>query len=244
MGAMSSHSAPRRVDWRWRLTWASLLALIVFDMGQVALRVAAYSSLLRWPGAPLYVAEPLVGLAGYALIISALPFARPRLPGVADALRVGALAGLLGGALEVLDIAAESLLALPQVVVSVATGAAMLALFLLFALTGFAGAWRAQRWAPGVIAAIWCAMVAILIAVTFGFLLMHVALPQLARGMASDPDYLRSGWTDTTAFAIANTFDNGFTHMVEAPIIAAILGALGAAVAMLTTRRGIRREPK
>lgn len=239
MDVIGGRNAFGRVDWRWRLAWASLLALIAFDVAQVALGVAAYTSLLRWPGAMLYAAEPLVGLAGYALVISALPFARARLPGFANALRVGALAGLIGGALEVLDIAAESLLALPQAVVSLASSAAMLALFLLFTLAGFAGARRARMWGPGVAAAIWCAMVAILIAVTFGFLLMHVALPQLAREMVSDPDYLRSGWTDTAAFAIANTFDNGFTHMVEAPIIAAILGALGAAAAMLTTRRGI-----
>jgi hypothetical protein len=59
----------------------------------------------------------------------------------------------------------------------------------------------------------------------------------LAHGEISDPDYLRSGWTDVRAFAIANTFDAGFTHLVEAPVIAAVLGALGGGIALLTMRR-------
>jgi hypothetical protein len=81
-------------------------------------------------------------------------------------------------------------------------------------------------------------MIAILIAVSLGFLLMSVALPQLARAMIGDPDYLRSGWADPAAFAIANTLDNGFTHLIEAPIIAAILGSLGTALGLLTRQRG------
>jgi hypothetical protein len=113
----------------------------------------------------------------------------------------------------------------------------MLLLFLLFGIAGFAGCRRARAFWPGVAAAIWGAMVAILIAVTFGFLLINIALPQLARDEIGDPDYARSGWTDPRAFAIASTFDNGFTHMTEAPIIAAVLGSLGSGVGVFSMRR-------
>jgi hypothetical protein len=64
------------------------------------------------------------------------------------------------------------------------------------------------------------------------------ALPTLAHGEIGDPDYVRSGWTDVRAFAIANTFDAGFTHLVEAPVIAATLGALGSGLGRLMAPRG------
>jgi hypothetical protein len=199
--------------------------------------VATYPAFFSMPGALGYLIEPVVPLAIYAAVIVALPFIANRLPGAAVALRVGAIAGLIGGAVEVVSTALESLFALPQPVVSVVTGAAMLSLFLLFGVAGYIGARRARSFWPGLASAIWCAMCAILIVVTFGFFISVTSLPTLAHGEISDPDYLRSGWTDVRAFAIANTFDAGFTHLVEAPVIAAVLGALGGAAARLTMRR-------
>jgi hypothetical protein len=135
------------------------------------------------------------------------------------------------------NVTLESLLSLPQAVVTVTTGIAMLSLFLSFGVAGFLGGRRAGSFGLGLGAAVWSAVVAILLAVTFGFVLINVALPTLAQNEIGDPDYARSGWTDMRAFAIANTFDAGFTHLVEAPIIAAVLGAAGSGLAGLGARR-------
>ncbi|HEX9038745.1 MAG TPA: hypothetical protein VF808_17320 [Ktedonobacterales bacterium] len=231
-----SHSLSWRPRWLWLIA-TSLLALIVLDLAQVALRVASYPSFLSWPGAYGYLAEAVAALAGYALIIVALLALASRVRVAWNALRVGCVIGLVGGCLEIVGIAAESLLALPRTATSAVTLAAMLTLFLLFALAGFIDAWRERVVWRGAVAAVWSAMVAITITVTFGFLLMSLALPTLARGMASDPEFVRSGWADPQAFAIANTLDAGFTHLTEAPIIAAVVGSLGAGLARFAARR-------
>ncbi|HEV2238559.1 MAG TPA: hypothetical protein VGR57_18015 [Ktedonobacterales bacterium] len=230
--AAQTQSSPRLA----RLLRVWLLVLIGVAVDLVALRVATYPAFFTMPGALGYLVPLLVALAIYAAAIVALPRLAGRAPAAATALRVGTVAGVIGGALDVANITLESVVTLPQPVVSVTTLAGMLGLFLAFGAAGFAGGRSAGFWL-GVGAAVWSGMVAILIAITFGFLLANVALPRLAHDMASDPDYLRSGWTDVRAFAIANTDDAGFTHLLEGPIIAFVLGAAGSGLGRIGARR-------
>lgn len=223
---------------RWARTlrrW--LLVLIACDVALLAVRVASYPAFFAMPGATGYLIEPVAPLLVYAAVIGALPYIARRIPGALTALRIGALVGVIGGGIEVVSTAVESLFALPRAVVTSVTLAAMMCLFLLFGVAGFLAARRTQSFWLGLMSAIWSAMCAILIVVAFGFLIVVTSLPTLAHDMRGDPDYLRSGWTDTRAFAIANTFDAGFTHLVEAPVIAAALGALGSGVARLGASR-------
>ena len=125
----------------------------------------------------------------------------------------------------------------PQGVVSAVTGAAMLGLFLLWGAVGFVGARRLRSFRGGVLAAVWSAVPAMLLTLAFGFLLVNVSLTRLAHDEIGDPDYARSGWTDTRAFAIANSFDAGFTHLLEAPVLALVCGAAGSAAGRLGARR-------
>jgi hypothetical protein len=214
-----------------------LLVVIGGDLGLLAVRAATHPAFFSMPGAASYLVAPVVALAVYAATIGALPLLAARVPGTSRALRVGTLVGLIGGAIDMVNVTLESLLSLPQAVVTVTTGIAMLGLFLSFGVAGFLGGRRAGSFGLGLGAAVWSAVVAILLAVTFGFVLINVALPKLAHDEIGDPDYARSGWTDVRAFAIANTFDAGFTHLVEAPIIATVLGAAGSGLARLGARR-------
>src|SRR5260370_35820714 len=92
------------------------------------------------------------------------------------------------------NVTLESLLSLPQAVVTVTTGTAMLGLFLSFGVAGFLGGRRAGSFGLGLGAAGWSAVVAILLAVTFGFVLINVSLPKFAHDAIGDPDYARSSW--------------------------------------------------
>ncbi|MGH2502738.1 MAG: hypothetical protein ACRDID_09520 [Ktedonobacterales bacterium] len=199
--------------------------------------MATYPAFFSMPGALGYLIEPLAPLIACAAVIAALPHIAARIPQASVALRVGFTVGLIGGSVEVVSTALESLFALPQQVVSLVTLTAMLSLFLLFAIAGYLGARRAGAFWPGLMSAVWSAMCAILIVITFGFLIALTSLPKLAHDMTGDPDFVRSGWIDTRAFAIANTFDAGFTHLVEAPVIAAALGVIGSGAGRLTRRR-------
>jgi hypothetical protein len=217
-----------------------LLAAILLDLALIGLRALRYPLLFAMHGSLVYVLEPVVLLLVYAAVVVGLTAATARSPGWLTALRTGTLLGLIGGAIEVANITSESALDLPQRVVSITTLSFMLSLFLLWAVAGFLGARRTGSFGLGVLAAVCAAMVTILAAVTFGFLLVNIALPQLAHDEIHDPDFLRSQWSDVVAFAIANTFDAGFAHLLEGPIIAAILGALGSAVGRISQTRRAR----
>ena len=109
-----------------------------------------------------------------------------------------------------------------------------------FALWGGAGYQAARRTASlpmGIMAAVWAAMLTVLLTVTFGLALGFLALPHLTAMMIGDPDFARSGWLDARAFAIANQFDSAFSHLLGALIIGTAVGALGAGAALL--RRGL-----
>ena len=214
----------------------AVLIGISADLLLIAVRVARYPALFAMPGAFTFLIEPIVALIVYAVVAGALPWLTERIAHGPSALRIGALVGVIGGAIEVVSTALESLVSLPQTVVAVTTGVAQVSLFLLFAVAGFLGSRRTQRFWSGLSAAIGSAMVAIVIVVTFGFLLITTSLPTLAHNEIGDPDYLRSGWTDISAFAMANTFDAGFTHLVEAPIIASVLGAAGSGIGQIGRR--------
>jgi hypothetical protein len=231
--APEAQRTPRLV----RLLRVWLLVLIGVDPGLIVLRAVTYPAYFAMPGAVGYLIPLAVALAVYAAAIAALPLLAGRTPSAATAVRVGTIAGLVGGALDLVSITLESVLALPQSVVTVTTLVAMLGLFLTFGVAGFVGGRGAGAFWPGVGAAVWSAVVAILLAITFGFLLANVALPKLARDMAGDPDYQRSGWIDPRAFAIANTFDAGFTHLLEGPIIAFVLGSVGSGLGQIGARR-------
>lgn len=219
---------------------AGFLGVILIMCADVVMgvaRVVTYPAFVGEPGAMGYPVEAAAALLAYVVVIVVAAFTIRRDAGVFEAVRVGAVLGALGGCIEIASTAVESLFALPQAIVSVVTLAAMLALFVLFGLAGFMGVWRTGRFWMGIVAAVGCAMCAVLVVLTFGLLISLTSLPQLARDMIGDPDYVRSGWTDPSAFAIANTFDAAFTHLVEAPVIAGALGALGGVAGWLIARR-------
>jgi hypothetical protein len=108
--------------------------------------------------------------------------------------------------------------------------------FLLWGVAGVVSAWQTKRFLLGVLAAVWSAMVCALLTVIYGWILLFVALPRLAEMMVRNPDFARSQWTDATTFAIANSFDAGFSHLLGALLIGGIVGVVGAGVGI-----GMRR---
>ena len=206
----------------------ALLAAIALNLALVLGRAFSFPGFFSMPDSALYLLEPLALLlvyAGVALFLHKLASPAWHLP-----LHLGALVGVCLGALEVVNISLESLVNMNKPASTISSLALMLALFCGWGVAGFWCALRTGSMLLGMLVAVCCAMVSILTAVTFGFLLPYVALPRLAYDMTADPDFLRSGWHDTFAFTIANTFDSGFTHLLEAPLIGAIVGAFGGAL--------------
>jgi hypothetical protein len=218
----------------------ALWGAIALSLGLIILHIALYSPMLAMPDGWSFVLAPAVLLVVYAAIVLALPTVA-RVTGGANALQLGTWMGLLVAAVELVNISLESLVAMPQTLTSLVTGILMLTTFTLWGVTGFLGAYRSRSVGIGVLAAVWCSMVTMTFAVTFGYALLVVAWPRLTTFLATDPDFLRSHWSDLRAFIIANTLSNGAVHLVEAPIIALVIGGIGASVGRLVAQgRAVR----
>jgi len=208
--------------------WArrAVLAAILLDLALVGGLVLHHRPLLAQPGGARYVAEPVIALLLYAGLGAWATAAGD--PPRRRALCLGVAVGLLTGALWLVNLTLETFTDLGDRVGLLATAPFLLGAFVLWGLGGFLGAWRTRSIRLGILAAVLAALLCVLGTVTYGFLLAYTALPRLERNLAADPDYLRSGWGDVRAFAIANTFDAGFSHLLLAPLIAALVGGVGA----------------
>src|SRR5690349_8985165 len=204
------------------------LALLGVDVALIAAGVIGYPRFLDQHGSAVYLAEPIVLLAVYAAAVIVvgrfLPGDRRRV------LRVAGTVGLLLGVLELVNISVETFAGLAGSANLATTAPLILGPFLVWSVVaGWAA--RATRSAGlGLLAAVWCAMVTMVIGVTYGFVLALATPGTLAHNLAGDPDYRRSGWTDVKAFVLANTFDNGFTHLLGGLIVASVVGLIGSLI--------------
>jgi hypothetical protein len=106
------------------------------------------------------------------------------------------------------------------------------ALFLLFFLSGIAGAWQTGHTRHGIISALWSALVSslawfiLLWIVYFAF----TGTAQETRFLEIDQtlaDFQRSGMSDLRAFIMQDYLGAGFFHLILGPIAALIFGFLG-----------------
>ena len=149
------------------------------------------------------------------------------------ALRTGAVTGLFTGAMWIINLAIETFATLSWPANLLATAPLLLGAFVPWGVTAGYGAWRTGSISLGILVAVWAAMICVLLTITFGFLLTYTSMPTLQHDLVSDPDFLRSGWDDLSAFAIANTFGSGFSHLLVAPIVGTVVGAVGSFASLL-----------
>jgi hypothetical protein len=207
----------------------ALLTLIGLNMALLALNVALYPAFFAQPNALLYLLEPLALLVVYAVIMFLTT--RRISPQAEVTAGVGLLLGLVTGCLWLINLTLETFTSLSGSAGLLATAPFLLGGFLLWGVAGAVAAWRTSAIGPGLLAAVWGAMICVLLTSAYGWTLPLVALPRLRQQLTNDPDFLRSRWTDLHAYVLANSFDAGFSHLLGALIIGVTLGALGAVTA-------------
>ncbi|MGC2615128.1 MAG: hypothetical protein WA354_13930 [Terracidiphilus sp.] len=214
------------------MTWraAFSFALVVMIAASIAMAVAAVERSPGWflnPGAAWFLREVVLALAIYAGVI--IVVVANRGDDWDAEMRNAALFGSIAGLVEGLNVALEN-----GIGVSVQGPAMQLAgMLFVFALWAAAGARTARelnRFRPGIIAAVMSAGVCMVIGVTAGFAMELFIAPSRANYVATWAEFKRSGWTDAHAFGIANTLDSGFTHLWMGPLVALVVGSVGAAV--------------
>jgi len=219
----------------WRSVFAFvLLVLIATSIGMAVAAVERSPTFLAQPSARTFLLEPVLALVAYACGIVVVVMKR----GIAwdVELRNAAVFGSIAGLIETINIAIEN--GIPVVVRSpVLQIAGMLALFTIW---GIAGAWTARQLGTirsGMVAAVLAAGVCMVIGVTAGFAIGLFVAPPQPGYVATWAEFKRSGWSEAGAFAIANTFDSGFTHLLIAPVVAIVIGSFGAWIGRLTMVR-------
>jgi hypothetical protein len=211
----------------------TLLAVLAADAALVALGVLMYRPFLAQPGSLIYLAEPLGLIVVYGALVFVATGATSPLP--RRILSIATIIGCCLGLLEVANISVETFTGLSAGSNLAATAPLILGPFAVWSLVGGWAARATGQLRTGVLAAVWTGMVTMMIGVTFGFLLALAAPARFERILATDPDYVRSGWPDVRAFVLANTFDNGFTHLVGALVVGTLVGLIGSAIGIRLT---------
>ena len=218
----------------------AMLALIVANFAMMGVATAQYPPFFDQPGALTYVLESATVLLAYA--IAAVWVGRSKAADWDAILKRAILFGIFGGTLEALNIAIEN--GIPVAIHSPAVPiAVMLLAFASWGVAGFRAARSLHSVRGGVLTAISSAAVCMLIAVCAGFLIEFFAAKPAPESIVTWGEFKRSAWTDPRAFAIANTMDSAFTHLLAAPPVALLLGAAVSYLAQLTASKEIPTTP-
>lgn len=205
------------------VTAIALITLIVISVSMAALAVSRYPAFFSQTGARTYLVQSICALFAYAVAI--FVFVRPNSPLWKTILPTALRFGLLSGAIEIVNIGIEN--GIPFSIHSpVAQIGFMLTVFALWGVASGRTAQACRSTRAGLLAGISSAGICMLIAVTAGFAMELFLVPPESAYVATWGEFKRSGWTDARAFGIANTLDSGFTHLVMAPIVAAIFGSI------------------
>lgn len=204
-----------------------LLALILANLTMIAVAVNRYPAFWLQPGARVFAAEAVCALIVYAALI--MWSARRQDSRALPAFEFAFVLGLVAAAIEISGMMLEN-----NIVLHLHSAAVpIVSMLTLFAIWAYAG-WRAARERhsarSGIAAALISAGVCMIVVVAAGFAVQLFAAPAPSAEIATWAEFTRSGWTDTCAFAIANTLDSAFTHLVIAPVLAALFGGIASVI--------------
>ena len=148
------------------------------------------------------------------------------------ALKSGTVFGLVVGITFIITIAVENFAGMSGQISTISTLGFMLLIFLIFAFAGWHGTKQSSQLSLGILASVWSAMIGVVIALLFGFTINFLFTQRLEQNLQASAEYLRSGSHDLETFTFWNTLDSASSHLLEAPIIAVVLGTLGSLMSL------------
>ena len=148
------------------------------------------------------------------------------------ALKSGTVFGLVVGITFIITIAVENFAGMSGQVSTISTLGFMLLIFLIFAFAGWHTTRQSSQVSLGILASVWSSMIGVVIALLFGFTINFLFTQRLEQNLQASAEYLRSGSHDLETFTFWNTLDSASSHLLEAPIIAVVLGTLGSLISL------------
>lgn len=217
---------------RLSLLRRALLFGVALNLCLIVLRVSLYRPLLAMPGALRFIVEPVIGLICCGLFTLAATFGRRvNLPVV---LGPATFWGIVGGGVLVVHMFLENF-GRHIGEDSRLTLVCMFSTFVLWGVAGFIAARNTASSALGLLGGCWSAVVSVLMGVSFGFVLMFFNIPSLDY-VATWTEFKQSDWSDVQAFAIANSLEAGFTHLLVGLVLGTLFGAIGGGMARIRPR--------
>jgi hypothetical protein len=210
-----------------RAIFAGIWGFLAAEAAMAIVRASSDAGFFSQPGSFGYLLYLLLTLAVY-MTFTAWLGAKPQsqfLPFPQVVLIAGATAGML----EVGAIVVENFLPALKLV----PFAVELSIFLSWAGVGALVSRRERSVRSGVLTAVASAAFYAVIGVCGGELAEFFVHPAAASEVAKWAEFQRSHWTDAASFQIANTMDSATTHLTMAPLVALILGSVGATVALV-----------
>ncbi len=223
----------------WEMTWRAVFAfvLVVLIAASIGMAVAAGER------SPVFLQEPSARAFLFKVVLMLVAYAGAIVTIVANCgdewdleMRNAALFGTIAGVVEGLNVALANGFG-PPVQNPPVHLAGILVVFTLWAVAAGRTARELGHFNAGVIAAVMSAGVCMVIGVTVGFAMELFIAPPLPGHVATWAEFKRSGWTDAQAFGIANTLHSGFAHLWMGPVIALLVGSLGAAIGQRLTEK-------
>jgi len=207
---------------------------IVFLLCLLLFAVARYPASLSAGGWASFLATAVALLAyGAAAVWAGRQTSAERL----TALRLGALAGLLLGAVAAANLALELFANLDATWAAVAGVSQWGLMFLAFGAAGSAAYLRLRSVLLALLAAGWAALISTTLTLLAGFANALLSMPHMQQVLRGE--FAQSALTDPQAFVIQNTLTSGVMHVLLAPAIALAFGLAGAlAAAVLGSVRG------
>ena len=200
------------------------LAVIALNVALIAIRVSSYRQLLAMPGSVPFIAKPLIVLAAYFAVVTWMTSNTSGDRAVA--LSVGTSFGMLTAAVQIVHLFIESFVPTEELVTGITALVFMVGTFLLWGVAGYVTGRRGASVSAAATAGSWAAIICMLILVAVGLAMTFIPVPS-ASYVSTWSEFRESGWTDATAFGIANTFDSAYSHLLAGPIVGAITGAIG-----------------
>ena len=211
---------------------AEMVSGVIFVLLLIGSAVLRYPAVFTEGG----IASVLVPVVILLLYGAAAVRARLQSEGaVREALRQGAIFGLIAGALFVVHLPVEHFVRMPRRIDMASTLAVMGLAFSLFGTAGLVAAKRTGCFRLGILAGVWCAMISMVMTCLMGFALLFAIMPRLERNFQAE--YLRRGGHDPEAFAVLNTLESATSHLIQAPILALIFGSVGGFIGWGLVRR-------
>ena len=193
---------------------------VVIVLALIAVRVARYPASIQGPGNSLLWTNVTLLLV-YGL--AAIWVSYQSRADVRTAIRIGAITGLLLGAVHVANHLIELFVPARNFALVISP------VFLMFALLGAAGsaAWqRTRSLALAVVAGLWCAVVATVILISVALVLDVVF--EMRAELPLREAFSASGMTDPGAFLLRNSLEAASEGLVRMPVFALVFSLIGA----------------